>query len=98
MKRFLIILFVATFFLIAYASKPDDKTCIIAAVKEVWGNKTPDPDRSPRFFNQFMDITSQSVKINDWVFLKQVKYKTNDGFVLVGFGAFKRFIPARPLL
>jgi len=93
MKKFLITLLIATFLLIAYASKPDDRTCIIATAKQVWGNVVPDPNIYPSYYNQFMDVTSQSIKIDDWVFLKQIKYKTQNGFKLIGYGAFKRVIP-----
>lgn len=73
----------------AYSSKPDDKTCIIAAVKAVWGNHVPS-EKLPLYFNPFMDITSESVKVNDWIFLKRIQYKYKNDFVTIGFGAFKK--------
>lgn len=71
----------------AYSSKPDDKTCIIKAVQAVWGNRVPD-EKLPLFYEPFMDLTSQSVKINDWIFLKRIQYKYN--YVTIGFGFFKK--------
>ena len=73
----------------AYSSKPDDKTCIIKAVKAVWGKRVPD-ERLPLCYEPFMDLTSQSVKINDWIFLKRIQYKYKNGYITVGIGAFKK--------
>ncbi len=89
MKKIIILMLVAFGLFAAWASKPDDKTCIIEAVKSVWGELVPKED-IPRYYNQFMDLTSQSVKINDWIFLKRIQYKFNSGYATVGFGAFKK--------
>lgn len=90
MKRIAIIVFVALFLLIAYASKPDDKKCIIVGVKAVWGNRMPDEGTKPQFYEQFMDATSEAVEINDWIFLKRIKYEFKDGKKTIGFGAFSK--------
>ncbi len=89
MRKIIIIIFIAFALFAAYSSKPDDKTCIIAAVKAVWGNRVPD-EKLPMYFEQFMDITSQSVKVNDWIFLKNIQYKYKNEYKTVGFGAFKK--------
>lgn len=90
MKRFAIILFSALFLLIAYASKPDDRTCIIEGIKAVWGRYTPSAD-VPVYYNQFMDLNSNSIVIKDWVILKQVRYKYNESVTkTVGIGALNR--------
>lgn len=73
----------------AYASKPDDKTCIIEAVKSVWGPLVPDVSR-PIYYEQFMDLTSKSVEIDDWIFLKRIQYKFKTATSTVGFAAFKK--------
>ncbi len=90
MKRFAIIIFTALFFLIAYVSKPDDRTCIIEGVKAVWGRFAPNLD-APEYYNQFMDIASEAVVIKDWVFVKQIRYKYNkDVTRTIGIGAFNK--------
>ena len=89
MKRIIILMLVVFTLFAAYASKPDDKTCIIKVVKSVWGRLTPDPSH-PMYYEQFMDLTSKSVKIDDWVFLKRIQYKFNNGYKTVGLGAFKK--------
>ena len=78
----------------AYASKPDDKTCIIEAVKSVWGKYTPDVSK-PIYYEQFFDLTSKSVEIDDWIFLKRIRYKFKSGAVTVGIGAFKKVFTIR---
>lgn len=89
-KTIIIILLVFTLFA-AYSSKPDDKTCTIEAVKAVWGDRVPDVNR-PIYYESFMNLTSQSVKIDDWVFLKRIQYKFVSGYKTVGIGAFKKVI------
>lgn len=78
----------------AYASKPDDRTCIIEAVKSVWGHLTPDTTR-PLYYEQFMELTSKSVEIDDWIFFKRIKYKFKNKTSTVGIGAFKKVFTFR---
>lgn len=89
MKRFAIIIFSALFLLIAYVSKPNDKKCIKESVKAVWGAYTPDPNL-PMYYEQFMNTTSRSVVINDWIVLKQIKYRFAGGAKTIGIGAFNK--------
>ncbi len=89
MRKIIIVILIAFALFVAYSSKPDEKTCIIAAVKAVWGSRVPN-ENLPMYFNPFMDLTSQSVKVNDWVFLKNIQYKFKNEYKTVGFGAFKR--------
>ncbi|MBD0288671.1 MAG: hypothetical protein ICV79_25100 [Flavisolibacter sp.] len=92
MKRILISLFVIMVLAIAYFTKPDNKTCIIEAVKAVWGEDVP-PVTVPEYYEQFMDEMSQSVEIDDWWVLKRIRYRVNDKVQgTVGFGAFKRVL------
>ena len=74
--------------LVAYFTKPDDKSIIIASVTRVWGNLTP-TDKKPMYYNQFMDLNSKSVHIDDWIFLKRIKYHMGDFNKTIGFAAFK---------
>ena len=90
MKRFAIIVFTALFFLIAYVSKPDDRTCIIEGVQSVWSKYIPSAEK-PLYYNQFMDLTSKSVLIDDWVFLKRIRYQFNDEVTkTIAIGAFNK--------
>lgn len=90
MKRILIILFIVTILAIAYYTKPDDKTIKEVAVKAVWGNLMPDKYKSPEYYEQFMDLNSDDVKIDDWIFFKHIKYKLGKKQLNIGIGAFKR--------
>lgn len=88
MKKLTLIIVLALILLTAYGTKPDDKTCIIESVKSVWGNLTPDVSK-PQYFEQFMNLTSQSVEVDDWIFLKRIRYRTANGYATIGIGAFK---------
>lgn len=89
MKKIISVIIITAIFFVAFSTKPDDKTCILRAVKAVWGSRTP-PEDKPLYFEQFMNLTSKSVKIIDWLFFKQIKYKMNNDFKTVGFGAFNK--------
>jgi hypothetical protein len=89
MKRILFLILLAGVLLVAYATKPDDKTCIIAAVKAVWGKYTPDPNDKPAFFEQFMNLNSKQVIVDDWIFLKRIRYRFPKKEYNIGIGAFK---------
>lgn len=89
MKKIIITILAVFALFAAYSSKPDDKTCIIEAVKAVWGSRVPD-QKLPLYYEQFMDLTSKSVKVNDLIFLKRIQYKIKNDYVTVGYGAFKK--------
>lgn len=80
---------------VAYATKPTDKTCKIKAVRAVWGSVTPDYDTMPQYYEEFMNVTSKSVEINDWVFLKRIKYRDNKGPRTIGYAAFGKVMFVR---
>lgn len=92
MKRILLLLSFAVILTIAYFTKPDDKTCIIAAVKAVWGSRTPDVKVKPAFFEQFMNLNSKQVVIDDWIFFKRIRYRFPKKEYNIGIGAFNRII------
>jgi hypothetical protein len=82
----------------AYASKPTDKACIIAGVKAVWGDITPDPYKSPSFFEQFMNLNYMDVQVKDRIFFKQIVYSIGKEKRTVGIGAFARvFATVKPV-
>lgn len=91
MKKSILLLLIPLILFVAYITKPSDKTCIIEAVKFVWGQSMPTPER-PIYYEQFMDLTSKSVVINDRIFLKQIKYKFVKETKTVGYGAFAKVI------
>lgn len=98
MKKIIVISVLALALLTAFVSKPDNKTCIIEGVKAVWGNMTPNPYDKPELFEMFMNINSKNVKVNDWVFFKQVVYTSNKQRKTVGLAAFKKmFVLVRPV-
>jgi hypothetical protein len=87
MKKFIIVISVLIILLgVLYFTKPDDKTCIIAAVEAVWGSRTPDKYKMPGYFEQFMNLNSPSVKVEDWVFLKRIQYKVEGRPYTIGYG------------
>ena len=92
MKKIVLLLSVVVILTIAYVTKPDDKTCIIAAVNAVWGNKTPDMKIFPGYYNQFMDLNSKQVIVDDWIFLKRIRYRFPKKEYNIGFGMFNRII------
>lgn len=92
MKK-LFFLLLLLFLVVAYLTKPDNKTCIIEGVRAVWGTRTPDPYDKPAFFESFMNLTSKQVEVKDWVFFKQVKYKVQGEGKTVAYGAFKKVYP-----
>jgi hypothetical protein len=75
---------------VLYFTKPDDKTCIIAAVEAVWGSRTPDKYKMPGYFEQFMDLNSPSVKVEDFIFLKRMKYSIGGKEYIVGYGVLNK--------
>lgn len=94
-------MFLMIFFLllgVAFITKPDDKTCIIGGVKAVWGIMMPNPEDKPDFFEEFMNLYSPNVRVNDWIFFKTINYKLGNEEKTVALGAFKNVFPrVKPL-
>jgi hypothetical protein len=88
MKKVFLVLLVLLL-AVAYFTKPDDKTCIIEGVKAVWGKMVPDVYKRPDLFGYFMDNSSKSVVVKDWLFWKVVNYKVDKEQKLVAIGAFR---------
>ena len=83
---------------VAYASKPTDKACIIGGVKAVWGEVTPDPYKSPRFFELFMNLNNKNVQVKDLLFFKKITYTIGGERRTVAIGAFKNvFVTVKPV-
>ena len=92
MKKISLLLIIGVLLRVAYITKPDDKTCIEVAVKAVWGNRMPDKNRVPEYYGQFMALNSPNVIIDDWIFLKRIRYKFPDHLATIGIGIFKQVI------
>jgi hypothetical protein len=88
MKRIVPWLLLPVILIVAYVTKPDDKTCIIAAVDAVWGYRVPNKYDKPDFYEQFMNITSKQVYVDDWIFLKRIRYRFPKREYNIGIGAF----------
>jgi hypothetical protein len=91
MKRKIILISVLLFaviLIIAAFTKPSDKKIMIETINAVWGKRVPDKKLSPRFYNQFMDETTQAINIDDWLFIKRIKYTVRDTTTTIGFGVF----------
>lgn len=98
MKKIIIFSIIAIVLIAAYATKPDNKTCVIGGVKAVWGDITPDPYSKPEFFEQFMNLNSTDVKLKDWIFFKQIIYASGKEKRTVAIGAFHHiFVMVKPL-
>ena len=98
MKKIIIFSIIAIILIAAYATKPDDKTCIIGGVRAVWGDITPNAYDKPDFFEQFMNLNSPDVKLKDWIFFKQIIYTVGNGRKTVAIGAFKHvFATVKPI-
>jgi hypothetical protein len=89
--RILLIIVVAFILFLAYVSKPGDKECKEFAVKAAWGKTMPEKLKFPEYYEQFMDLNHENVVINDYIFLKHLKYKVSGEEKPVAIAAFKRF-------
>ena len=84
----IIIAVIVLVLVIAFFTKPGDKTIKIKTINALWGNMVPDPYDKPDFYELFMNTTTVNITIDDWVLLKRIKYKMKDGNATVGFAAF----------
>ena len=74
--------------IIAAYTKPDDKTIMEQAVKAVWGNLTPRKYSFPEYYEQFMNLNSPDVDIDDWVVVKRIRYNIGNNKRTIGYAAF----------
>lgn len=90
MRRRTILIFISIvviILIIAAATKPDDKTIKIEVVKAIWGRRVPTMN-TPQYYNQFMDLTTKNIDIDDWIFLKRIEFTVKDTTSTIGFAAF----------
>ena len=82
------VLLIAVILIIAASTKPTDKKIKIEVVNAIWGKRVPNMYDKPDLYEQFMNITTQDIDIDDWLFLKRIKYTLHDTTNTVGFAAF----------
>ena len=90
MRRNLIlisVLLVIIILMIAAFTKPDDKKIKIDVIAALWGDKVPDKV-TPQYYEQFMNLTTRDIDIDDWLFVKRIKYTVNHNTAIIGYGAF----------
>lgn len=83
-----VLIIVPLILIIAASTKPDDKKIKIEVVEAIWGNRIPSMYNKPDLYEQFMDLTTQDIDIDDWIFLKRIKFTVRDTMNTVGFAAF----------
>lgn len=91
MKRKIILIavsLVVVILIIAAFTKPNDKTIMEQTVKAVWGDLTPRKYKFPEYYEQFMDINSQNVDIDDWLIVKRIQYTFGNDKKTIGYAAF----------
>ncbi len=86
--KLIAVFLIITFFIIAFATKPSDRTIKKEAIKIIWGNLMPPENKYPQYYEEFMNYTSTEVYIDDWFLLKRIQFKTNDGIRPIGYAAF----------
>ncbi|MGI8583705.1 MAG: hypothetical protein ACR2KX_16015 [Chitinophagaceae bacterium] len=79
---------VVVILIIAAFTKPNDKTIMEQTVKAVWGDLTPRKYKFPEYYEQFMDINSQNVDIDDWLIVKRIQYTFGNDKKTIGYAAF----------
>ena len=88
-KRILIpVLILVVILIIAAFTKPDDKTIKIEVIDAIWGKTQPDKYKAAQYYEEFMNLTTQDIGINDWLFFKRITYTIHDTTTTVGFAAF----------
>ena len=58
----------------------------------VWGNKAPDKNRAPEYYERFMNLTTQVIIVDDWLFIKRIRYIEGTKEKIIGFAAFGKIM------
>ena len=94
MRKKITIIFIsviAAVLIIAFISRPSDKEIKIQVVDALWGKWVPGKDY-PAHYEEFMDLVTKDIEIDDWIFLKRVKDTVKDSTLTVGYAAFGKVI------
>jgi hypothetical protein len=83
---------VSVILIIAAFTKPDDKQIKIEVVDAIWGKKQPDKYKAAQYYEEFMNLTTQDIDIDDWLFLKRIQYTLHDTATTIGFAAFGKIM------
>ncbi len=95
MKRRTIIItavVVAIILIIAAFTKPDDKKIKIEVIETIWGKKQPDKYKAAQYYEEFMNLTTQDIHIDDWIFLKRITFTLRNTTNTIGFAAFGKIM------
>ena len=87
-----VLIIVTIILIIAAFTKPNDKRIKIEVVEAIWGKKIPNMYSKPDLYEEFMNLTTQDIDIDDWIFLKRIKFTLRDTTNTVGFAAFGKIM------
>ncbi len=87
-KAFLISVLLVLILLIAVFTKPNDKEIKIRVIEVIWGKLVPDKYKVPGYYEQFMNLTTKDIDIDNWLFVKRIKYTVKDTTYTIGYAAF----------
>lgn len=68
-------------------TKPSDKEIMEDVVYTLWGNNMPGK-AMPHYYEQFMILATEDIHIDDWLFIKRVRYSVNNNTAVIGYAAF----------
>lgn len=98
MRKRIIVIFiivVAAILIAAAFTKPSDKQIKIQVVDVLWGKLVPDRNKYPGRYEQFMDVVTQDMDVEDWIFFKKIRDTIKDSTFVVGYAAFGKVIFTR---
>jgi hypothetical protein len=92
-KNFIIVsILIATIFIVAAFTKPPDKEIKINVIEAIWGDRVPNKYDKPEFYEQFMNITTRAIIIDDWLFIKRIRYLVGNDKKIIGYAAFGKIM------
>ena len=97
MKKNVIIvsILITAIFIVAAFTKPTDKEIKINVIEAIWGDRVPDKYGKPAFYEQFMNITTEAVIIDDWLVIKRIRYLVGTDKKIIGYAAFGKIMTNR---
>lgn len=87
-KNLIPVLLIVVILIIAAFTKPDDKRIKVEVIDAIWGKPQPDKYKAAQYYEEFMNLTTQDIHIDDWIFLKRITFTLRDTTNTVGFAAF----------
>jgi hypothetical protein len=92
-KKWIIVsILIATIFIAAALTKPTDKKIKINVIEAIWRDRVPNKYGKPDFYEQFMNITTQAIIIDDWLFIKRIRYLIGNDKKIIGYAAFGKIV------